>query len=138
VKVLNVGNETWITNPLQGGDHYQLLPNGAQTTAILDPHNGLLAAAHDMRDPHVTGSEKVGGAQTFVLQGSIDAAGLQSVATDAEPGRMVPARVWIGKDDSLVYRIRVDGPLSPSEPKNIVRQVDLSQFNERVEIEAPP
>jgi hypothetical protein len=137
VKLINVGDKTWITNPLQGGDHYQPLTNGPQTTAILDPNSGLLAVASKMNNPKLTGSEKIGNVDAYLVQGTVDAVTLQSVATDAEAGRQVPARVWIGKADSLVYRIRIEGPLSASEPKGIVRQVDLSQFDEKVDIEPP-
>jgi hypothetical protein len=137
VKVINVADKTWITNPLQSGDHYQPLPNGPQTTAILNPNSGLLAVAREMQDAKLSGSDRIGNVDVFVLQGSVDAATLQSVASDAEAGRQVPARIWIGKADSLVYRIRIEGPLSASEPKNIVRQVDLSQFDEKVDIEPP-
>lgn len=137
VKVINVGHKTWITNPLQGGEHFQILPNGPQTTAILDPNSGLLSAVHTMKDPRLAGSERIGNVDVLVLQGTVDAGTLQSVAGDAEAGRLVPARIWIGKNDLLVYRIRIEGPLSASEPKNIVRQLDLSQFNEKVDIEPP-
>jgi len=138
VKVINVGDKTWITNPLQSGDHYQLLPNGVQTAAIFDPNSGLINATRAMSDLQPAGSERLGDVSTIVLRGTLDAGRLQSVAADAQSGTPVATRVWIGRDDSLIYRIRIDGPLSPSEPKNIVRQVDLSQFDERVDIEPPP
>jgi LppX/LprAFG-like lipoprotein len=137
VSVINAGNQTWITNPLQAGEHYQPLPNGPQTTEILDPNHGLLKAAEDMRDPKLTGTENIGSVETLLIAGNVDAGGLRAIATDAEAGRLVPAQIWLGKNDSLVYRVRLNGPLSASEPKNIVRQIDLSQFNEKIDI-APP
>src|SRR6266536_650607 len=51
VSVISIQNQTWITNPLQGGEHYLPFPNDPQTTEILDPGRGLLKAASDMRDP---------------------------------------------------------------------------------------
>jgi hypothetical protein len=138
VSVISIQNQTWITNPLQGGEHYLPLPNGPQTTEILDPSKGLLGAASQMRDPRLTGSDKVGGVDAFVIAGSVDAGDLRSIATDAESGRQVPAQIWLGKGDSLVYRVRLSGPLSAGEPQTIVRQLDLSQFNEKVDIQPPP
>jgi len=137
VSVISVGNRTWITNPLQSGEHYQPLPNGPQTTEILGPNNGLLKAVEDMRNPAVTGSEKIGQTDTFLISGTVDAGSLRSIAPDADAGRDVPAQIWVGKGDSLVYRVRLNGPLTAAEPKNIVRQIDLSQFNEKIDI-APP
>lgn len=137
VKVINVGANTWITNPLQSGDHYQPLPNGTQATAILDPQTGILHAARDVQNPMLAGSEKINGADTMIVQGTVDAADLTSLATDAQAGHQVTARVWIGRDDSLVYKVRLEGPLSDSEPKNIVRQIETSHFNEKIDIEPP-
>jgi len=137
VSVISVGPRTWITNPLQSGEHYQPLPNGPQTTEILDPNHGLLKAAEDMRAPAVTGSEKIGQTDTYLISGTVDAGNLRSIAPDADAGRDVPSQIWIGKADSLVYRVRLNGPLTAGEPKNIVRQIDLSQFNEKIDI-APP
>jgi hypothetical protein len=137
VSLISIGDQSWITNPLQSGGHYQPLPNGPQAGEILNPNTGLLAAVKSMQNPRVTGSEKIGNVDCSVIAGTVDAVSLQPIANDAEAGRQVPAQVWIGKQDSLVYRVRLNGPLSASEPKNIVRQVDLSQFNESIDVEPP-
>jgi hypothetical protein len=137
VKVINVADKTWITNPLLGGDHYQILPNGTSAAAIFDPNTGIFKAAHDIKDPQLTGSDKIGSVDTWVVQGTVDAGDLTSIATDAQAGHQVTMKVWIGKEDSLVYRIRLEGPLSDSEPKNIARQIDLTQFNEKLDIQPP-
>ena len=137
VKVINVGAKTWITNPLQSGDHYQILPNGTSAAAIFDPNTGIFKAARDIKDPQLTGSDTVGSVDTWVVQGTVDAGDLVSLATDAQAGHEVTMKMWIGKEDSLVYKVRLEGPLSDSEPKNIARQIDLSQFNEKLDIQPP-
>jgi hypothetical protein len=135
--VINVGDKTWITNPLENGDHYQPLPNGVQTAAIFGSGGGLLTATQAMVGAQADGNERLGNVDTVVVRGNLDAGRLQSVASDAQSGLPVATRVWIGRQDGLIYRIRIDGPLSPNEPKNIVRQVDLSQFDEKLDIEPP-
>lgn len=137
VKVINVGTQTWITNPLAGGDQYQPLPGGTQAAAIFDPKTGVIKAMRDAKDPQLTGSGTIGNVATWIVQGTIDAGDLSSIATDAQAGHQVTAKVWIGKADSLIYQIRLEGPLSNSEPKNIVRQIDTSQFNEQITIQPP-
>jgi hypothetical protein len=137
VRVINVGDKTWITNPLESGDHYQPLPNGVQTAAIFGSGGGLIIATKAMVGAQADGNERLGNVDTVVVRGNLDAGRLQSVAADAQSGLPVATRVWIGRQDGLIYRIRIDGPLSPNEPKNIVRQVDLSQFDEKLDIEPP-
>ena len=44
---------------------------------------------------------------------------------------------WIGVDDSLPRRVKIAGPLTSDESAQIVRQVDLSGFNETVNIQPP-
>ena len=46
--------------------------------------------------------------------------------------------LWIGKDDMLLRRLRLTGPISPDEDAAAVRTVELSEFDEAVQITAPP
>lgn len=137
VKVINIGAKTWITNPLQSGDHYQDLPNGTQATAILDPNHGIINAARTMMNPQYAGTALINGVQTREINGTIDAGKLQSLDANAKAGMLVNAGVWVGTKDGLVYRVRLVGPLTTSEPKNIARQIDLSLFNESIDIQPP-
>lgn len=137
VNVINVGDSTWITNPLQTSQQYQPLPNGTQATTILDPDSGVLKAAGELQNATDAGSAKIAGVDTRIIQGKLDATALSSLATDAQQGYTVSARIWIGIRDSLIYRIRLEGPLSNSEPQNIVRQLETSQFNEKIDIQPP-
>ena len=99
--------------------------------------DGLLKAADEMSQPKLSGAERLGSVDTWIISGDVDAGNLRPIATDAESGRMVPTQVWVGKEDSFVYRIKLSGPISSTEPKNIVRQIDLSLFNERLDITPP-
>src|SRR5262249_11501452 len=54
------------------------------------------------------------------------------------PGNgQVGVELWIGKDDALLHRIDLVGPLTTYEPKSIVRSIRLSRFDEPVTIEPP-
>ena len=46
--------------------------------------------------------------------------------------------LWIGKDDKLVRRLRLTGPISSAEDAAAVRTVELSEFDEAVRVTAPP
>ena len=43
----------------------------------------------------------------------------------------------MGRDDFLVRRARIEGPLLPNEDKDIARQLDLSRFDAPITINEP-
>ena len=55
----------------------------------------------------------------------------------AQPGYTANVEAWIGQRDSLPRRVRLSGQLSEDEPKDIVRQIDLSRFDAPVDIRPP-
>jgi hypothetical protein len=52
-------------------------------------------------------------------------------------GRLVDLELWIGKEDSILRRLRLSGPISDDEADDIVRTVEISQFDEPFAIEPP-
>ncbi len=135
VEVIGVGDDGWITNPFNR--EWQPLPSGTTITDIFDPTQGIEAVVNALEDAQVTAQEKVGGVDTYRLEGTIDSEMLEGAAPIAEPGLTVGVKVWIGKEDSLIRRIRLEGPIAPDEPEDIVRNLDLSKFDEPVTIEPP-
>lgn len=133
-KVISVGNNVWIA---LADDTYLPLPNGIGAAAILDPQNGVLKAVRSVKSPQIVGTDHFDNTDMTVVAGTVDAGDLTALDQAAQPGKQVTGRVWIGNQDNRIYRIRLEGPLNDQEPSNIVRQIDLSQFNESVTIQPP-
>lgn len=133
-KVINVGDKVWLQALTP---NYQPLSSGVSAAQILDPNNGVLKALKAVRNTHYAGTDKINGADMTVIGGTIDAGDLTALDSQAQQGKPVNGRVWIGNNDHRVYRLRIEGPLNDQEPGNIARQIDLSQFNENVTIEPP-
>ena len=51
---------------------------------------------------------------------------LTSIAPAAEPGLPIDVGIWVGRDDSLVYKILMVGPMSSDEEPNITRTILIS------------
>ena len=47
------------------------------------------------------------------------------------------AVVWIDQEDDLVRRIRLEGPLGSEDDDDVVRLLELSDFDKPIEIELP-
>lgn len=137
VKVVNVGDETQVTNPFNARD-WVTLPGQNRLADIFDPGAGTTAALRSAKDLKITGEETLNGVKVWRLEGTIDAAELSAVAsTIAEPGYQAKGIVWIGQTTPLVHRVRLEGPLGSKDPPNIVRIIELSKFDENVTIELP-
>jgi hypothetical protein len=135
VEIIGIGDEAWMTNPFSG--EWQPLPEGTTISAIFDPAAGIQAVASSLQDVRVTGTEKVGGDNTYLLEGQIDSGVLKAAAPIAEPGLTVNVKIWVGVDDYTIRQVRLEGPFAPGEPDNIVRILYLSKFDEPVSIEPP-
>ena len=134
VKVVGIEQKTWITNPFSR--RWQLVP-GASVKDVADPValvNAVLGSLTGVR------SDKVGeldGTKTYRLSGQIDASALKDALSSAQPGYTANVEAWIGEKDSLPRRVRLNGQLSKDEPKDIVRQIDISRFDVAVDIKPP-
>ena len=137
VKVVNVGDQTVITNPFTPSQ-WLPLPGSNRLSDIFDPGAGTTAALRSVKNPKIAGEETINGVKVWRVEGDVDATALSAVASGiAEPGYTVKGTAWVGQDRPLVHRVRLDGPLGAKDPPNIVRRIDLSKFDEPVTIELP-
>ncbi len=133
-KVISIGDKLWINLV---SNRYVPLENSVGAAAILDPNNGVLKALRGVKSPSYTGSDKINGVDTTIVEGTVDAGDLIALDAAAQAGKPVKGRSWIGTSDHHLYRLRLEGPLNDQEPANIVRQIDLSLFNESIDIQPP-
>lgn len=136
VKVVNVGDTAQITNPFNP-NQWVPLPGTNRLADIFDPAAGTTAALRAVQNPKITGEETINGVKVWKVEGNVAATALSSFATIAEEGYTVKGTAWVGEDKPYVYRIRIDGPLGSKDAKNIVRKVELSNFDQPVEIKLP-
>ncbi len=136
VKVFKVGQKGVISNPFNPRS-YVPLPENVKLADIVDPAAGVTAAMRTATNLRITGEDTINGVKMWRLEGDIDAGALADLSNVAEPGYKVKGIAWVGKDKPLVHRIRLEGPLGPKDPQNIVRKIDLSKFDETVDIQLP-
>lgn len=134
VKIIGIGNQTWVTNPFTRD--WQRL-SGTNIRDFADPAALVTGILPAVKDPQIAGLEEVDGTSTYKLTGTIDSAALSDSLGIAEPGQTVTVEAWIGVDDSLPRRVKLIGPLTDDEKDNVTRQVDLSRYNQPVDIQQP-
>ena len=135
VQIIGVDNRTWVTNPFTR--QWQELPN----TNIRDFANPAAlisgAACPRSRARQLEDGGKLDGVDTQVVTGKIESGALRQALGIAEPGHVLTVQAWIGVDDMLPRRVRVSGPLTDTESPDVVRQVDVSRYDQPVEIMPP-
>ncbi len=135
VKVVAIGDKTWITNPFTR--EFQRAPGNASILDIINPAALVNAVATDIRDPRLVGSDSIDGVDTYHIKGTISTDSLKEGLGFADSGRTVEVETWIGKGDYLLRQAKLKGPLTPDEPKDIARIIQLSKYDAAVTIEEP-
>lgn len=133
MKIMVLPDASYITNPITG----RWQEEAVSISAFFNPDTGVTALMRAVTDAKATRRERMGGVDTYRVEAMVDSGDLDLFAADAPPGRALKARAWIGVDDPLVYRVEIEGSVTPDEPDNVLRRLDLSRFDQPVEITAP-
>lgn len=145
VTAIGVDGEFWVQDPLSDGE-WVSLGRDNQIQALINPDQLLLLAVRLVQDAEVTGTEKVGGVDTTLVEGTVDFyAMLQSALGSTEAGSMFEQSLvkgpkdvafWIDEQDRVV-EAEIRGPIFTTESDDVVRSLELFDFDEPVEIEVP-
>jgi hypothetical protein len=134
----------YIQDPLSDGSWMELGEMG-EVQSLVNPDLLILSAVRLVQDARITGTGKVDGANTNVVEGTVDFSGLlerfgegeeQDQMSSLLAGEPVDVSFWIDEEDRIV-EVELFGPIFASESEDVVRVVTLFDFNEAVEIEAP-
>ncbi len=82
--------------------------------------------------------EQVEGAPAWRIGGVVDSGAFKGLLVNASPGEPIKIDAWIGQDDSLLYRARVEGKLFSDDEADAVRVLTITAVDVPVDIEAPP
>ncbi|HKG26867.1 MAG TPA: LppX_LprAFG lipoprotein [Thermomicrobiales bacterium] len=138
--VIIIGDDVWAAVSPREDKYAKLDPDRVEKLELsteFDPTTVLLKAIEYVDNPVIAGTEEVNGVPTTVVEGTVDLTHVDSGTPRAGLAlQPVSVRIWVDAQN-LVQRLQVNGPLLESEPEGIVHQLDLSKFNEPVQIVAP-
>jgi hypothetical protein len=139
VSAVSLDGTFYIQDPMSGGEWMEVGQMG-EMQSLINPDFLILAAARQVQNAIVSGTEKVGGVDTTVVEGTVDFSGLlgqiQGGASEFLAEGPVDVLFWIDGEDRIV-EVEMLGPIFASESDSVVRVVSLFNFNESVEIEKP-
>jgi hypothetical protein len=135
VKVIGIDNKTWVTNPFT--KDWQSLGSNTNIQDYANPAALVTQMLPAVKDAQFDGQAEIDGAQTNHITGTMDSGDLEPALGFAEPGQTVKVEAWVGTEDNLPRRLVVNGRLTPGEKESASRRLDLSKFNQPVDIQAP-
>jgi hypothetical protein len=153
IKMLSVGGRLWFTNPMSDSEEYQEIDlsgmGETDPTVLINPDRLILPALQTVVDPVIAGTESLDGVETTRIEGTVDLSQVVNGAATPEAGAALesddspftlpasmPFAAWID-GEKLVRRVELTGTIIRGEASDIVRRVDLSAFNEPVDIQPP-
>lgn len=135
VEVVSVGGRLWVTT---AGVGEELDIDEAVARVLLDPTAILTGAAGAIREPVVVGEGQLDGVAVTRIAGTVEASALEAGADNPVLANEAPMPVELAIDaQGHIVSLRLDGPLVAADSDDVVRRLDLSEFDQPVEIEPP-
>ncbi|MPZ98207.1 MAG: LppX_LprAFG lipoprotein [Dehalococcoidia bacterium] len=133
VGIVILPEESWMTNPLTGRWEREAI----DIEQIFDPQTGVTSLMRSVTDPALDGEATIDGVRTHVVRAQVDSGDLALFAQGSASGTPLDATAWIGVDDPVVHRVEIRGAITENEAGDLVRRLNLSDFDADIEI-APP
>lgn len=145
ITAVGLDGEFWVEDPLSAEESWVYLGSDPQLQAVINPDRLILLAVRLVQDAQITGTEKVDGAETTVVEGTVDFAATAEAAFGGDTAPVTEflaqgpkdVRFWID-DEHRVVEVEIVGPLLTTESDDVIRVLSLFDFNEPVEIDRPP
>ena len=135
IKVAADGDKQYMTDPVSG--KWGPMSPVFNVTQFFDPAKGVADILAGVKELESDGTEDVDGTATYRLKGKVPAEALKSLSPEVTATEDLPATLWVGANDFLLRRVKLDGPLLSGEPANVTRTISLSEFNKEVVVATP-
>jgi hypothetical protein len=130
-----VGTRYYLQDPFSG--KWRNLDANTNPVKFFNPAKGVLAVIRGARGLVMRGSERVSGVDCWRVAGKAPSRSLVYVLGAVPSPRLVPVTIWLGKDDHVLRRVRLEGPINKGDSPRVARQLTVSSLDEQVKIEAP-
>ncbi len=135
VKLVAVGEETMMTNPMGGG--WETVTDMFKVLTVFDPGSGVAAIIKGLTNATMLKDEKIGDVLCYHLKGDILSETLAPLTGTTAQGVAIGTEVWIDKDGLLVQQVKLTGKITDSEIDGIVRTLTFTDYNKDIDISLP-
>ena len=135
IQMISIGSVTYMTNPLT--NNWEQLPTAFAILSVFNPSTGITAIMRGITSLSKLIDEQSGGVMCYHVSGNIDSENLSPITGSSVKGTTISVELWVGKDDLFVRSIKLTGKITETEVPGIVRTLNLTNFNETINITLP-
>jgi hypothetical protein len=135
ISFISVGGQQFITNPIT--KKWEKLPGSQASPNLLDPDKGapkLLTQAQNLKK---VANESIDGVDCYHVTGDVPSSLVAGLIGAQGNDTALSGEIWIGTTDFLPRKIHLTGKVTPDEPPQIERVLELANFNESIQIDPP-
>ena len=136
VNLISVGDSQFITDPITG--QWRVIKGVLDPRTLTNPDTGIISLVGKVQNVSQPVSDTVNAIPCWRISGQLDAKTLAFFTGGGVPaGMMLQTIAYIGKGDSLPYRVSVVGMAAVGDTAQTARTFDISNYNETITISAP-
>ena len=135
INVIIIEDQAYMTDFFSG--QWRMIPPESLPVNFLDFGETLAGIVEAVVDPGLSGVEEFEGRQNERIKGLVSSETLASLVPGAEEGLEVTLELSVNREDGLLSRILITGPVVPGDLADTVRLLSIDDVNVPVNI-APP
>ena len=135
LEFISVPPTQYLKDPVSG--KWQSVPASASPVGTLNVSAGVAQILDRVTGAKYVGTESRNGVETYRFTGGVKGADVAGIVRTVDPTASFTVDLWIGVDDHYVHSVEMVGAAAAGEDAKTVRSINLSKFNEPVDIKPP-
>jgi hypothetical protein len=125
----------YLKDPVSG--KWQSVPAALSPVGELNVSAGVAQILDRVTGATYVGTEDRNGVKTYHFRGGVKGADVAGIVRAVDPTASFAVDLWIGVDDHYVHSVEMVGAATAGEDPKTVRSIELSKFDETVDIQPP-
>ncbi len=135
VKAVVDGSSQYMTDPITG--KWTKATAALNITQFFDPGKGIADILANVKNLKSVGKENVSGTDCYKLTATVPSSAMKSLSPEVTTTTDLNTTLWIATGDSLLRKVKLEGPLVEGEAATTSRTITFSAYNKPVVVETP-
>lgn len=137
IRMINIGDESWITDIVTGKWVSSPPEFGYNPSILFDDKDGLGPVMERMDEPELVGSEEIDGKDAWHISAMADGDIVKVMTSDTMRGSEHTLDIWVDKETSDILQISISEPTDEDLEDPATLTLKLSEHDKDVTIEPP-